>query len=262
MSAIVFTSNAGAFIDQMRDAVTGGLKDVAKEICDDAISLAPVREVTSGQKAFRTFRRYKAPQLKEISSGTAMFGGTKNFKVKPFSLRYRKKNPYMQRVAPMKRRAEYDASLSDRTRHLTVKENAQGGGDLNWRGRYEVRNALKGKFTPASLQALQVGEFVGERKAVSFAGFTTVEGKNKVPVSVRAFEVGGYLKKNIVVGEVEAESGRTKVSVLSKAPYSRYVEFPTRRTRAQPFMMPAIKGAKRSLKRAMKDAVRAGIKQG
>jgi HK97 gp10 family phage protein len=261
MAAVVFTSNVEAFIEQMRKAVADGLKDVAKEIQDDAVSLAPVRKVTSGQKAFRSFRRYKAAGLKEISSGTAMFGGTKNFKVKPFSLRFRKKNPYMQRVAPMRRRAEYEASLSDRTIFISEKGKAEGG-NLNWRGRYEVRNELKGAFTAESVGKLKVGEFVSKKNAlgevisrnsVSFAGF--VGGK-------RTFEVGGYLRKNIVVGEVEAEGGRTKVSVVSKAPYSRYVEFPTRRTKAQPFMMPAIKQAKRGLKRAMKDAVRAGIKQG
>jgi HK97 gp10 family phage protein len=252
MGAVVFTSNVESFIEKMRQAVADGLKDVAIEIRDDAVSLAPVRKVTSGQKAFRSFRRYKAPQLKEISSGTAMFGGTRKFKVKPFNLRFRKKNPYMQRVAPMKRRAEFEASLSDRTIFISEKGKSEGG-DLDWRGRYEAKSSLKGAFTAESVKDLTVGKFVGKRNSVSFAGF--VGGK-------RTFAVGGFLRKNIVVGEVEADGGRTKVSVISKAPYSRYVEFPTRRTKAQPFMMPAIKGAKRGLKRAMKDAVMAGIKQG
>lgn len=57
-------------------------------------------------------------------------------------------------------------------------------------------------------------------------------------------QYGGYLKKHIVLIQPSGMGSRIVITVRSEAPYSRYVEFPTSRTAAQPFLLPALKGAR------------------
>jgi hypothetical protein len=62
------------------------------------------------------------------------------------------------------------------------------------------------------------------------------------------YRYGGFLKKHIVVDTPTGEGDlRIVFTVRSKAPYSRYVEFPTSRTAAQPYLLPAFKAARNKL---------------
>jgi HK97 gp10 family phage protein len=54
-------------------------------------------------------------------------------------------------------------------------------------------------------------------------------------------EEPGTLKRSIVAEQVTDAGPRITWRVAAKARYAKYVEFPTRRTRAQPFMLPAEK---------------------
>jgi HK97 gp10 family phage protein len=256
MAAVTFTSNAAPFIAKMRESIEDGLKRAAKEIQEEAVSLAPVRDSSRAQMKFRRHASLKPAEMRALSRGTKSFGGTMRFKKNPFTVGadMSSKRP-MTRTKPILRKAEYAATL--RARAFSAKIGAGGepefsGGKLNSRGRSEQRDAFKG-MTPEKLASLKPGATVGSRKAVTFHGML-----GKEPL----FEVGGYLRRNIVVGAPEGSGAQMKVSVVSKAPYSRYVEFPTRRTKAQPFMMPAIKQAKSNFRRAMKDAARAATRQG
>lgn len=69
----------------------------------------------------------------------------------------------------------------------------------------------------------------------------TGRGRGIIRVGRDQFQYGGYLRKHIVVEEVQT-GDRIVFRVVSKAPYSRYVEFPTSRTAAQPYLLPALKG--------------------
>lgn len=64
----------------------------------------------------------------------------------------------------------------------------------------------------------------------------------------------GHLRDRIERTNVRIENGILMASVISKAPYSRYVEFPTRRTAAQPFLLPAFKAARSRFKANIKSA--------
>lgn len=64
----------------------------------------------------------------------------------------------------------------------------------------------------------------------------------------------GHLRDRIYRTEVKNENGRLSASVISPAKYSRFVEFPTRRTAAQPFLLPAFKAARSRLKSNIKAA--------
>lgn len=58
----------------------------------------------------------------------------------------------------------------------------------------------------------------------------------------QGFQVGGYLKRNIVKdSKVTKRLMTRKISIHSKAPYSVHVEFGTWKAPAQPYFMPAFK---------------------
>jgi hypothetical protein len=75
---------------------------------------------------------------------------------------------------------------------------------------------------------------------------------------LRASEKGGGLRDGIEVytprDTSSEEGGIIRGYVKSTAIYSRYVEFPTRRTAAQPFLLPAFKAARSRLKANIKAA--------
>jgi len=261
MAAVTsFTSNAPLFITKMRESIEDGLKRAAKEIQEEAASLAPVRNSSRAQMKFRRHTLIAPAESSRLSLGTKSFGGTLGFKKNPFMVKFpvmgiRGVKGPMTRTKPMLRKAEYAATLRARAFSAKIGKGGEpefSGGRLNPRGRFEQKNAFKG-MTPEKLASLKPGATVGSRKAVTFHGML-----GKEPL----FEVGGFLRRNIVVGPLEGGEAIMKVSVVSKAPYSRYVEFPTRRTKAQPFMMPAIKQAKGNFRRAMKDAARASTSPG
>jgi hypothetical protein len=95
-----------------------------------------------------------------------------------------------------------------------------------------------------------------ERKAKSSSG--------KPRKVLRGSEKGGGLRDGIEVYTPQAGKGSdleggfvVRGYVKSTAIYSRYVEFPTRRTAAQPFLLPAFKAARSRLKANIK-AVKGG----
>jgi hypothetical protein len=66
---------------------------------------------------------------------------------------------------------------------------------------------------------------------------------------------GGYLRDHIE-SDVEIAEGRVVGHLISRASYSKYVEFPTSRTAAQPFLLPAWKTAQKKLIVRLQKAMR------
>jgi hypothetical protein len=69
-------------------------------------------------------------------------------------------------------------------------------------------------------------------------------GRGVIPLGGGRYQYGGFLRKNIEAIEATQQGAVLSGKVVSKAPYSRYVEFPTSRTKAQPFLLPALKRAR------------------
>jgi HK97 gp10 family phage protein len=65
---------------------------------------------------------------------------------------------------------------------------------------------------------------------------------------------GGTLRKSIKIQRVKRTGFKVHRRVKAGAPYAKYVEFPTVRTKAQPFLLPAFKrfGTAQELGRAMR----------
>lgn len=76
------------------------------------------------------------------------------------------------------------------------------------------------------------------------ARYDIAHGRGIVRSQNGRYQYGGHLRKSIRVENPRRDGMRTTVTVRSGAAYSRYVEFPTSRTAAQPYLLPALKGAR------------------
>lgn len=72
----------------------------------------------------------------------------------------------------------------------------------------------------------------------------------------RAPEDTGNLKRNIQAGDIIIEDKNVTAIVNSNAPYSTYVEFGTRRAKAQPFLGPSLYANQATFRKAIGAAIK------
>lgn len=103
--------------------------------------------------------------------------------------------------------------------------------DLTYRGRAELRIAQRSRA---------VTEPPGNgRRLTRSAAFVSGSGANRVTT------LGGRLRGEIETIPPTLRAGRITGWVISPTEYAKYVEFPTSRTAAQPYMRPTLKYLKR-----------------
>lgn len=82
-------------------------------------------------------------------------------------------------------------------------------------------------------------------------------GRGVISIGRGRHQYGGYLRKHIELETVQSDPGSKVVHyrVISRAAYSRFVEFPTSRTAAQPFLLPSLKAQREKYPQRMRRAV-------
>jgi hypothetical protein len=240
--------------DRIRELVRRGLEDaldeVADEVAAEAKRRAPIRKVFKEPKGFR--RKFRDPTGAELSQATAR--ASAYYGVNPGYLVGRKspRSPvefYEARVQVPRRGSNNAISVSRKARVLgTIKKGRfksesgafrlRGGGyepgpemkrAMTAQGRYEVRSGRAIHLSPSS------------------------EGH-----SVRV-QVGGALKASIENEGVRETPTGSEAVVTAGIRYAKYVEFPTRRTAAQPFLLPALQDQRAKLPKAVADAIRKNL---
>jgi hypothetical protein len=248
-------------VDALRAAVESAVIQTAENIETTAKSLAPVRRVSKSEKSSR--RRIGSARAAELSSGFAAkglsFGGTANFRKRSFSV---SENAWTR---PLKERKSALAA-SESSRSFTIRSAMVSGklrveaGELPkgllYTGRREMEQAqsavaggLHRGFTPKENDWVRTS--AGRTPSARVTGRTT----DTKGITTFTMSVGGYLKAHIKAGNPKWSGNRITVTITSHAPYSRYVEFPTRRTKAQPFLMPALKQSRSAFLRAIRGKI-------
>lgn len=125
---------------------------------------------------------------------------------------------------------------------------------------YRAADGSTKQITRAQFRKMRMTTSSQRRKVVTPEEFDTRAG-NAASGTTRGITRGssvtepeGHLRDRINVGDTQSVDGKITVSVISPARYSRYVEFPTHRTAAQPFLLPAFKAARSRLKANIKAA--------
>lgn len=258
----VRTVNVGIIYDQLIRALTAGVNEVAEVAEEQAIKDAPIRKVfrygrtprsglrIQGRQETRTLsasegnaeasiRRklglpsaFPTKSVNGIDTGERVRGSSPDLRTALFPGNYRSRD-----------RANDYRSMSRRTAGFT-----QGGMHLVDIHQTYVK-AASGKLEPVStpvpnarnesdLSARGLYELKRRKGGAAFSG----KGDDKT--------LGGGLRKSITL--LRAEPGGRRIKAIISAgdeevDYAKYVEFGTRRSRAQPFLRPALATARENL---------------
>jgi len=216
-----------AAMDRINSKVEVGVNATLQEIMDMAVELAPVRK--KGRRKKRTTAMGGVREKHEFRVGRtrniAVTGGQfwEAFSRLPASMRtYTDKSGKTQTIT----RAQF--------RKMRVT--------------HDARRVLAPGTTWQQGQERGISGYDARQSAAS-SGKTrgVMRGSEKT-------DPKGHLRDRIFMDECEPVGGKWIGRVVSPAPYSRYVEFPTHRTAAQPYLLPALKSARGRLKANIKAA--------
>lgn len=215
-----FTFNRSAFIEQLKDQLEERMEEFAGEVAREARQRAPIRKDPSDR------RRRSQAMFEALES--PLITGSRTYSAHKFG-----------KVTVSAREFER-AMLGLGIPVISVAAEARR------RGR---KLAVQVRRHRRSAPAVENAKVLRRRP------------------SQRNFNLGGYYKQADRMAEYEDRPGRLKRSIIhnntsegnkvrftirAEAPYARYVEFPTSRTAAQPFLLPALKNARGKMVQRLK----------
>lgn len=225
MGELTWTGNQ--WLSDLFDRLDDRLSDFADAMVDDARARAPIRKTTAGR------RRGKA------SSFTPGEGKkTKSYQFGRVSLTGAEITAAAQRVgvplflSASIRRQKGKGELRIQERRPNRREK---------RSNYDV--LVRRAYYKTTAGGDQVRNKLGNREAAR-----TQRSRAKAEQAVLGEDARpGRLRRSIT--SENTTSGRVlRYTIRAGAPYARYVEFPTSKTRAQPFLLPALKNARSRFK--------------
>lgn len=241
--------NTSAILARIRAAEMKALDDVGDSVASDARRRAPVRKVFKEAKGFRRRFRELTPTEKLLAIKRAnAFYGADSFAGRRAVAHIRN---YARAEVP--RRGSANALKASRTlRVLGTIKGRKFTPRMDATRVYSRRRGTTGYSSPSLDKLLTSrGRYeVRSGRAIHLAktagGTTTVH-------------VGGALKASIESeGAVQSGNG-TVVRVTAGIRYAKFVEFPTIRTAAQPFLLPALHGHRQKLVQTLAAEVRKAL---
>lgn len=219
----------------VEQAEMAALEQVAAGVVADARARAPVRKVFKESKGFRRKFRSLTPQERSIAIRRAQaYTGYNDFQ-------RRRSIAFLRSYARAELPRRGSANSLARSRVLRNLGTIRNG---TFTPRVDaIRN--RGGYVSASLNPLLTsrGKYeVRSGRAIHLQ--TLASGHVRV-------QIGGKLKASIESeGVIQSERGST-VKVTAGVRYAKFVEFPTTHNAAQPFLLPALHGARGKLKSAL-----------
>lgn len=225
-----------AFLNKalIREAVRRGLEDAVEEaterVAADARRRAPIRKVFRETKGYR--RRTRA--LTDAERGLAIKRATAYYANDEFKMRRSVAHlRYYARVRVPDRQSTNNAGVSRTSRHIGIvrggrfRASEQAAGTVRNRGGgFEPGATLKAKLTARGRYEVRNGRAI--HLEASQAG------------AQQRVQIGGALKASIGPTPVHETADGVEAEVEAAIGYAKYVEFPTVRTAAQPFLLPAL----------------------
>jgi len=242
-----FSFDKAAILDAVRRGMEEALEEAGDRVAAEAKQRAPVRKVFAERPGFR--RRFRP--LPGSTRSLVIQRAVGYYGYRGFIARLGAANPPGTSLltavrkysrAEVRRPGSANALVRSRTLRLLGTErggrfSGVGGTARNRSGGYEPGPALSQALTSRGKYEVRSGRAVHIETSASGA-------------SARV-QVGGALKASIgSEGVVQTPHGQ-KVTVSAAIRYAKYVEFPTIRTAAQPFLLPALMSERQRLPREM-----------
>ena len=218
------------------NAVRMGLEDAVKEaagrVAADAKRRAPIRKVFKEAKGYRRKTRTLTDAEKNlaIKRATEYYGSRGN----DFALRRSVAHTsFYARVRLPDRKSLNNAGVSAKSRQIgfvkkgrfTAREQAAGT-FRNRLGGFEPGPELKAKLTSRGAYEVRSGRAIHTE--------ASPQGTQQ------NVQIGGALKASIGATPVHETADGVEAEVEAAIRYAKFVEFPTIRTAAQPFLLPAL----------------------
>ena len=237
-------------LEAARHGLEEGLNEAAERVAADAKRRAPIRKAFKEAKGFRRkFRSLTNPER------TLAIARSVNYytNVKPDQFALRRSVAHIQNYARAevpRRGSANSASRSRKVRILGVERggrffSSSAGTTRSHLGGFEPGAALAQKLTARGRYEVRTGRSV--HRELSSSG------------TAARVQIGGALKASIGAGPVHETATGMEVEVEAAIRYAKYVEFPTIRTAAQPFLLPALAQERQRLPQTIADAIRKNL---
>lgn len=229
---LIFDSGKAMAI--ITERIKRGARNTAEDVLDEAIALAPSRK------------------NRKARGHTEALGLTKKYRIGGPGGRGKKAQQIQgAEIYKAAKRIGITAAQLRGGRIRTTGRSIQGAASSRTAG--ELRRGTAQIQAASAAKKLPVGskEFQTHVERVRLNYRTRNAGRGATIRESGRIAFGGFLKKHIHLVDMSTEDV-IRFSIRSEAPYSRYVEFPTRRTAAQPFMLPALKRARGSYRDQLK----------
>jgi hypothetical protein len=236
-------------LDRARRAAVEGLDQSAKAIAIDAKRRAPIRKVFK-----RSVRRFRPLTEEERAFAIARARHYYTY-INPNPKKLQRAVAHLMTSARVELRVPGDPNALVRSRSKRVigyhvppsrkyLEGFRGkhGGWMTLHG-YDPGEAIREEMTPRALADVRRG-----------VGVHFVQLKRSVRV-----QMGGALKASIHATAVRTEGSKETAMVAASIYYAKFVEFPTIRTAAQPFLRPAMFVYRERLAKVVAEAWRRGM---
>lgn len=240
--------NIGRIVEAVNRGAAEGLEEVGDTMAADAKRRAPVRKVFKEHPGYRRkFRRLSALEVSIATRRANAFYAQDEFRRRRAVAHIRN----YATVASARRGSTNAAGASRAARLLGYERNGRfvgvGGTTRGRRGGFEPGASLNQKLSTRGRYEIRSGRAV--HREITAAGHTRVQ-------------AGGALKASIgSEGVVQTEQGQS-VTVSAAIRYAKFVEFPTIRTAAQPFLRPALYAMRPKFRATLAAAIRRSLAEG
>jgi hypothetical protein len=226
--------NVARIIAAVEAAEEVALNEVADLVAADAKARAPIRKVFKEAVGFRRkFRPLTTPERHLAVKRAMAYQGYTDFQ-------RRRSVAYLQRYARAEVRRPGSANALSRSRTLRLLGTEAGG---HFTARADAVRRGRG-FTSASLHPLLTSR--GRYEVSSGRAINRV-----ATASGTSVQIGGRLKASIGNEGVVQQGQGAVARVSARVRYAKYVEFPTTHNASQPFLLPALHGARGKLRQIM-----------
>lgn len=227
--------NIPAIKGMITSAATDTLDEIGDLIAADARRRAPIRKAFKEKTGYKRKFRALTPAEKAVATQRAVHFYTH---IKPDEFARRRAVAHISSYARVQLTRPGSANTLSRSRELRFLGTEQRGRFTSVSGASRLR---QGGFEPGPAASAAMTAR-GRAEARSGVSIHRAEGAGGTHV-----QVGGALKASIESeGAVQSANGQS-VTVTAGIRYAKYVEFPTIRTAAQPFLLPALHGQRQRL---------------
>lgn len=239
--------NKGLILHAVRDGLREGLDEAGDVVAAEARRRAPIRKVFRERKGFRRkYRPLTDAERKQAIDRAEKFYSNDEFRRRRAVAHLR----YYARVQLPRRGSANSLAASRSTRILGRivggRFQSTSGAFPNRKGGFEPGTTLRPKLTSRGAYEVRSG------RAIHYEATNTAGTHSRV-------QVGGALKASIENEGVSQTPTGMKSRVVAAIDYAKFVEFPTIRTAAQPFLLPALHQERGHLTRRLAAAIRKNI---